>query len=221
MTRGHVIGTQSQCTLEEEFPAYLPIAGQAGIRGLAAGVTIQEVLHDDIAEAFLGVDHIEWNPHLPSHAARNTHRRWCAAAVAGLAAGFGPEAQHHADHFVTVLLQQRGGYRAVDAAAHGDHYLPHAVSKLRAFSTSWGRAARKASTSSSVVWTPSVTRNEPSAHSGVRPRANSTSLGSGSPVLHAEPEEQAKPASSSSMSKAFPSTPLNTKLAWLASRCSG
>jgi hypothetical protein len=70
-----------------------------------------------------------------------------------------------------------------------------------------------ASISYGVVVMPKVTRREPRAHSLVIPRLVNTSEGSGFPVLQADPEEQAKPSTSNIIKSAFPSTPLNTKLA--------
>src|SRR5215211_7773474 len=79
----------------------------------------------------------------------------------------------------------------------------------RAFRMSGGRADKKDSTCSGKVSFPRVTRKEPSPQSRDSPIAFMTSLGSGLPVLHAEPEEQAKPAASSSVNNTSPSTPLN------------
>src|SRR5690606_12773204 len=81
----------------------------------------------------------------------------------------------------------------------------------RDVTTSPGSTLRKDSTSGGRVWIPRVTRSEPNPHSGDKPIAFVTSLGSGLPVLQADPEEQAKPAASSKVSSRFPSTSLNTK----------
>jgi hypothetical protein len=55
-------------------------------------------------------------------------------------------------------------------------------------------------------------RRDPKARSAGIPSAINTSDGSGFPVLHAEPEEQAKPAMSSIISKLLPFIFSNTKL---------
>src|SRR5688572_17658173 len=76
----------------------------------------------------------------------------------------------------------------------------------RAFSTNPGKVSRNFSTCSGSVSLPSVTRKEPRPQARDRPMAFITSLGSGLPVLQAEPEEQAKPAASRRVNSKFPST---------------
>jgi hypothetical protein len=77
----------------------------------------------------------------------------------------------------------------------------------------FGKIDKKSSISDEVVELPKVTRSEPRAQSREIPRLVNTSDGSGFPVLQADPEEQANPSTSSIINRAFPSTPLKTKLA--------
>src|SRR5208283_308621 len=109
--------------------------------------------------------------------------------------------------FIPLLFEQSRSNGRIDAAAHGDNDFCH-FDNFRAFSITNGRVLIKESICSAVVPTPRVIRREPKPHSRDKPIASITSLGSGLPVLQAEPDEQAKPAASSRVNNKLPSTPL-------------
>ena len=95
--------------LEQKRPADLAITDQAWIRRLAARVPIQEVLYDSLPENILGVNDIKGDIEPGGHAACLGHRVRRAAAVGILFARLAPQAQHHANDFIALLLEQGGG----------------------------------------------------------------------------------------------------------------
>src|SRR2546430_8911785 len=104
-----------------------------------------------------------------------------------------------ADDLVPGLHEQRGRHGRVHPARHGDqHAVVHrcrTADKARTLSTIAGSAPATTSTSSAALSFPNEKRNAATPSSRGTPIAVSTWDGSTAPVLQAEPDEQAMPAS--------------------------
>src|ERR1017187_1671374 len=220
----------------------LLVAAEAGIRGIAAGVLVDEILNDVGVEALGHVPDVERDAdHVGGAACVPCVLQGAAAARPGpVGLRVGGQGKVHAGHVMARFRRPAGGHRGVDAAGHrGEHaqsshhlrgYSPHTgglrrpagqsrpeVSiyreARRARSTTSPMTAPSASTSACELDRPRENRSDPRARASPGPLASSTWLGWAMPAVHADPVEQAMPLASSSISSASPSQPGKEKCA--------
>ena len=55
----HILSFKSQRLIEEEFPADVAVADQAGVRGSAIRIAIQKVFDDLVFENIFGIDGVK------------------------------------------------------------------------------------------------------------------------------------------------------------------
>ena len=111
---------EGEGVIEHEIPADGAVADQARIRRHALGATIQEILHDSGSEDFLCIHHVKGNIEFGCHTPRLSHGIGCAAAVGILPARLRPQAQHHPDDLVALLLEQSRGNGTIYTTRHSN-----------------------------------------------------------------------------------------------------
>src|SRR5438477_9951363 len=123
MARRHGFGAEITSRPQEIGELHRLVAAHARDRRLAAQIGIGELVDYRGAETALEIEHVM----------RNAKERGDTPGIMdvlpGTARALAPdggavvvELQRDADDIETLLHQQRGGHRAVDAARHGDDY---------------------------------------------------------------------------------------------------
>ncbi len=173
-------GVEAQCggPVHQAVELEVAIALDAGVRGQTGSVVADVGLHDVTGEVVTEVEHQVLDVELLRDAPGIVDVADRATAGIALAT---PQLERHADDVVTVVAEQGGRHRRIDASGHGDQDLhdrpPGAYSeKRRSCSTAGGMTARAWSTSASVLDQPSDRRSAPAARSlahthGARARA--------------------------------------------------
>jgi len=111
--------------VKQKRPTDLAVADQAWIGCLATGIPFEKILHDRLAEDILGIDNIKGNVQSCGDATRLRHRVRCTTTIGLFLAGFTPQAEHHANDVIALLLEQGGGNRGVHSSRHGNNNFGH------------------------------------------------------------------------------------------------
>ena len=158
MPRGYGVETEHPAAREEGVELEVPIALDAGVRGLSPTVG-RDVRADDGAGELVGVvEHDMVDADLLGHAPCVVHVRHRTAAGVALPA---PQAQGHTHHLVASVAQQqcRGG--GIHPARHPHEHLHRDGSRRRVAAAV--TASTAASTSVTVVVWPKLRRSDPRA----------------------------------------------------------
>jgi hypothetical protein len=115
------VGAEQPGPLDQVAELDVAVALQAGVRGAARGVLVDEPVDDGAAELGLHVERVEGDADPGAGQAGVVHRRDAAAGICpAVLVVRREEAEVDADDAVALLPHQEGGDGAVDAAAHGD-----------------------------------------------------------------------------------------------------
>ena len=179
MAGRHPVGAEAAGALEQEVELDPGVAAHAGARGAAGEVVLHEGVHDLLAELLVHAQGVVGDARLLGHPPGVPEVERAAATAVGLDARLVPEEHGEAHHGHAPACQQPGGDGGVQAAAHGDGGHPggtaHATALVeigetrRSSATSRSSASRKASTSSTVLVMPKLTRSDESASSTRQP----------------------------------------------------
>src|SRR5699024_4414649 len=160
---GDGVEAQGQRAVEEGGELDALIAAHARVRGPPGRVLGDEVIDDVFLEPFGEVPDVEGDVEHPGHAVgvAGVFDRAAAARSGAQGSGHARQGEVDADDLVAGVDGAGGGHGRIDPAGHGDEYshdapcihrgVAETIPARRACSTTSGRAASRASTSSSVV----------------------------------------------------------------------
>gem|GEM_PF-4906841 len=100
----------------------MAVAGNAGVGGYASAMFLDKEIDHILFEDFLYIDEIEGHVELVGHLAGIVDALQATTFVgrAFASTNFGPQPHHHANAVIALFHEQGRGYRAIDAAAHGN-----------------------------------------------------------------------------------------------------